>query len=159
MRVDNDLARAAGDGVRAMFVLMAKDRSFQACVAGQLRTGLDSLHRDKYWNAAVAAWYPKGRDDPELTMLRLACVDAQVWISDAGPAKFVWEIAKANLGGHEPNLGGSASVNWVGNQLFLNSASAFLSMALSCAFEIRPACCDCEARAFALRACALSSIG
>lgn len=109
-RRDTDLAVAAEEGVEAMFVFMSKDRELQASIRGRLRVATDPLHRDKYWNAAVAAWYPRGKDDPELVMLAFACEDAQVWVSDAGGARFGWEIAKANLTGHEPDLGGRISV-------------------------------------------------
>ena len=107
-RSDTALARASEPGVNAMFVLMADD--MQACIGGELKLRWDSLHRDKYWNAAVAAWYPQGKDDPELAMMRLACHDAQVWLNEAGPMKFGWEIAKANLVGSEPHLGSSTNL-------------------------------------------------
>ena len=35
----------------------------------------------------------------------LDCDDAQVWVSDAGPVKFAWEIARANATGRAPDLG------------------------------------------------------
>ncbi len=109
-RNDNDLALAAEGGVPALFVFMSKDRQLQASIAGELRTTIDPLHRDKYWSAMVAAWFTKGKDDPHLTMLCLSCNDAQVWLSEAGTAKFGWEIAKANLTGHAPDLGGRANL-------------------------------------------------
>ena len=34
----------------------------------------------------VSAWFPEGKDDPELTLLKLVPVDAQVWVSRGGPA-------------------------------------------------------------------------
>ena len=60
----------------------------------------------------VAAWYPGGRDDPHVTLLRLSTGDAQVWLSESGPLKFAWEIAKANLSHHEPEIGENATRSW-----------------------------------------------
>ncbi len=109
-RTDSDLATGAGPGRQALFVFMSKDQKMQASIRGDLRPGLDTLHRDKYWSSMVSAWFPKGKDDPYLTMLCLACEDAQVWLSDTGALKFGWEIAKANLTGATPDIGGHASL-------------------------------------------------
>lgn len=109
-RSDGELAGAIGDGAPALFVFMSKDQKLQASIRGQLRATVDVLHRDKYWSSAVSAWFAKGKADPHLTMLRLDCQDAQVWIADKGGLKFGWEIAKANLTGAPPDVGGHASL-------------------------------------------------
>ena len=105
---DTDLAKAAQGGAEAIFIVMAKDRDFQASIVGELKTTQDSLHRDKYWSPMVAAWFPGGKDDPNLTLLAFKCKDADVWVSDAGALKFGWEIAKANLTQSIPDVGGQA---------------------------------------------------
>jgi general stress protein 26 len=107
---DTDLAREATGGRTAMFVFQQKD--IYACIAGELSVDHDAARIEKYWNAVVAAWHPSGRDDPNLTLLRLDCDDAQVWISQTGPARFAWEIAKANATKHAPDLGGHTSLNF-----------------------------------------------
>lgn len=106
---DTELVQQIGQGETAMFVFQTK--ALWACVGGKLTVQHDRARMDKYWNAVVAAWYPDGKDDPRLTMLRLDCDDAQVWISEAGPLKFAWEIARANAAGRQPELGGRADLN------------------------------------------------
>jgi general stress protein 26 len=106
-RTDTDLARAVGDGAEAMFIVQSKDHTLQACVGGRLDLRADRERINRYWNAIVAAWYPGGRDDPELTLLRLRARDAQVWLSDHGPLKFALEIARANATHREPDVGQS----------------------------------------------------
>ena len=107
---DTDLVLeiSQSDG-QAMFVFQSK--GIWACVGGQLSTQNDRARMDKYWNAVVSAWYPEGKDDPRLTMLRLDAEDAQVWIAEAGPIKFAWEIARANARGQQPDLGGRTDLN------------------------------------------------
>ncbi|MDO8901565.1 MAG: pyridoxamine 5'-phosphate oxidase family protein [Phenylobacterium sp.] len=109
-RNDTDLVRDIGAGHTAMFVFQQRD--FRACVGGRLTVRQDRERMDRYWNAVVAAWYPEGKDDPHLTLLSLDCDDAQVWISQAGPMRFAWEIAKANATGHTPDLGARAEVRF-----------------------------------------------
>ena len=103
-RRDTNLARMIGESLPAMFTVQYRD--LYACMGGDLRIIADPMRMERYWNAVVAAWHPGGRRDPNLTMLSLEVHDAQVWLSDAGPVKFAWEIAKANATRHAPDLGG-----------------------------------------------------
>jgi general stress protein 26 len=106
---DTGLVKEIGQGGTAMFVFQTK--GLWACIGGRLAVQRDRERMDKYWNAVVAAWYPEGKDDPRLTMLCLDADDAQVWVSEAGPVKFAWEIARANLEHRQPDLGGRADLN------------------------------------------------
>ena len=108
---DTDLAQAVQDGAEAMFIVVSKDQELQGCIGGRLTQAHDAVRLEKYWNPHVAAWYPEGKDDPRLTMLRFDCRDAQVWLTEAGPVKYGWEIARANSTGRMPDLGDKASLN------------------------------------------------
>ena len=69
-RDHTDLARdVAGEG-SAMFTYGAKDQKVWACIHGTLTLDRDQARIDKYWNPVLAAWYPDGKDDPHLTMMR-----------------------------------------------------------------------------------------
>ena len=104
-RSDTDLARAVAEGADAMFVVQAKDQGFQACVGGRLAQQVDRARIEQYWGPIVAAWYPDGKDDPRLTLLRFDLSDAQVWLSETNPLAFGFQIAKANVTGREPDVG------------------------------------------------------
>ena len=105
---ETDLAKAARDGVDAMFIVLSRDQAFQTCIRGRLSPSLDALHLDKFWGPTVSAWFPKGKEDPDLELLCLTCADADVWVSISGGLKFGWEIAKANLTGAAPDISGHA---------------------------------------------------
>jgi general stress protein 26 len=104
-RNDTDLARDTGAGHTAMFCLMSKDQEFIACVAGRLALDHDRERIDRFWNPVAAAWFPDGREDPALTLLRFDPEDAQVWLSHANPVRFGFDIAKANLTKSQPDVG------------------------------------------------------
>ncbi|CAN7423693.1 pyridoxamine 5'-phosphate oxidase family protein [Phenylobacterium sp. LjRoot225] len=108
---DTDLAEAVANGAPAMFVFQ-DGREFYACVGGQLRVEYDRERMNRYWNALVAAWYPEGKDDPRLTMLCLEARDAEVWIAEGGPLRYVWEIVKANATHATPEVGGHTHLNF-----------------------------------------------
>ena len=109
-RTDSDIARTAANGAEAMFVVQSKDQDFQACIGGVLSVEYDATRIEKYWNPAVAAWYPDGKGDPRLTLLRLDANDAELWISKGGPIRFAWEMARANLTDRQPDLGDQVHV-------------------------------------------------
>ncbi len=111
LRRDNHLIQSLSQGAKAMYCLNTKDHEVWACIAGSLYEQHDQERIDKYWNPVVAAWFPEGKDDPELTLLRLDLDDAQVWVSRKGPIRFALEIAKANLTKSEPDLGDQARLN------------------------------------------------
>lgn len=113
-RDDTDLARdaAVGSGQSAMFHYGSKDQNVWACIAGELSVhGADRAIIDRYWNPILAAWYPEGKDDPHLTVLRFDAGDGRVWVNEGGFLKFAFEIARANLKKTLPDAGGVADVN------------------------------------------------
>jgi general stress protein 26 len=95
-----------------MYTIGSKDQELQACLMGRLTLDRDPARIEKHWNAVVSAWYPQGREDPHLTLLRFEVEDAAVWLSEAGPVRFAFEIAKANATGQAPNLGGRAELRF-----------------------------------------------
>ena len=111
---DTDLVRDvnASGGHYAMFCVISKDREVYACLGGELEEHFDRERMERYWNPVVAAWYPEGKDDPRLTLLRMRLDDAQMWLSQAGPVRFAFEIAKANMTRDQPDLGGRADIQF-----------------------------------------------
>ncbi len=100
----SDLFRDTGGGHDATVCVMAKDKEFQACVMGKLVPSHDQSKIDEYWSPFAAAWYPQGKDDPDLTMMRLDGLDARVWASQGGLV-YPLKIAAANLTHKTPDVG------------------------------------------------------
>jgi general stress protein 26 len=113
-RDETDLAKdaAVGGGQSAMFTYGSKDQNVWACIHGQLSVhGADRTIIDRYWNPILAAWYPEGKDDPHLTVLRFDGDDGRIWVNEGGFFKFFYEVAKANVTKTLPDAGGVADVN------------------------------------------------
>jgi len=110
-RTDTDLARDVATPQSAMFTYQSKDQEVYACIHGTLSVDHDAERIEKYWNPVVAAWYPDGKDDPHLTLLRFDGGDGRVWLSKKGPVGFFYEITKANLTKTTPDTGGATDVN------------------------------------------------
>jgi general stress protein 26 len=110
-RDDTDLAKDASlPDQTAMFTYGSKDQEVWACLHGTLSRVHDRSRIDRFWNPIVAAWYPHGKDDPQLTLLRFVPDDGRIWVSKQGPVRFFYEIAKANLTKTLPDSGDVADV-------------------------------------------------
>ena len=107
---DTDLVADTGGSHLAMVCLMAKDIEFQACIQGELMPDHDRAKIDKFWSPFVSAWYPDGKDDPDLTLMKLDPHDARVWVASRGPFTYPLQIAKANATHTLPDVGGKADV-------------------------------------------------
>ena len=111
-RDDLDLAREVRAGQDARMILMSKDREVYADIRGALDCLRDRARIDKYWGPMVAAWYPQGKDDPHLILLRFVPEEGQVWVSDKGIIRLAFEVAKANITHTAPKAGGVADVSF-----------------------------------------------
>jgi len=111
-RTDSDLVRdVAAGGQDAMFTYGSKDQELWACFHGKLSVQRNQTIIDAHWNPIVAAWYPQGKEDPHLTLLRFDGDDGRVWFSDKGAVGFLYEVVKANLTKTTPDAGGVSDVN------------------------------------------------
>jgi len=98
---DNRLAK----GGKAMLQFVAKGHDFFACLSGEARIDNDFAMIDKLWNNQVEAWFPGGKDDPNLALLRFDIDSAEMWETDmsiAGKVKMLFggKIEGGDEGSH-----------------------------------------------------------
>jgi general stress protein 26 len=79
---ENALAQLLTAERRALATFASKDHDLFATVHGRLTVDNDRARVDKLWNRFVAAWFPQGKDDPKLLLLRFDAEHAEIW-SDA----------------------------------------------------------------------------
>ena len=77
---DNALIPLLAQRDRAIAAFSSKGHDVFASIAGRLSVDKDRAVIDRLWNPFVAAWFPGGKDDPKLTLLRLDAEHAQIWI-------------------------------------------------------------------------------
>lgn len=78
IRRDNRLAR----GGPAMAQFVSKGQDFFACLSGMARVEDDQALIDKLWTKQAEAWFPGGRNDPSLALLRFDIETAELWEAD-----------------------------------------------------------------------------
>jgi len=78
LKRDNRIA----PGGKAMGQVATKGHDVFACLSGNLVEETDPAIREKQWNTVVEAWFPDGKNDPNVLMLRFDISDSEVWVSD-----------------------------------------------------------------------------
>lgn len=77
---DNRFARMGG----ATATFASKGHDVWARFHGQLSEETSRERLDKQWSNVVEAWFPGGKDDPNLLMLRMDLGDASIWSGEMG---------------------------------------------------------------------------
>ncbi len=98
---DNRIAMAGP----AMAQFAAKGHDFFACLHGTLVADNDPATIDKLWSKQVEAWFPGGKADPNLLLLRYDIESAEMWEADVsltGMVKMMFggTIKPQEAGGH-----------------------------------------------------------
>lgn len=80
-------------GGKVMMQFVSKGHDFFACIDGDARVDNDFALIDKLWNKQVEAWFPGGKEDPNLALLRVDIDSAELWETDmsiAGRVKMLF---------------------------------------------------------------------
>ncbi|MFC4255954.1 general stress protein [Altererythrobacter xixiisoli] len=77
---DSHLAK--GGSVTATFT--ARHHDLFARFSGVLSHELSQERLDALWTTTVSAWYPGGKEDPSLLLLRMDLGGAEIWNNDLG---------------------------------------------------------------------------
>ncbi|MBN8840577.1 MAG: pyridoxamine 5'-phosphate oxidase family protein [Sphingomonadales bacterium] len=84
--------RVAGGG-ELMLQFVSRGHDFFACLHGNARIDNDPTQVDKLWSRQVEAWFPGGKNDPNLALLRVDIDSAELWEADmtiAGKVKMLF---------------------------------------------------------------------
>lgn len=77
-----DHTLAKGGAATATFA--GKDHQMFTRFSGTLSEETSEERLDKQWSQIIEAWFPGGKDDPDLLMLRMDLGQAEIWNSDLG---------------------------------------------------------------------------
>ncbi len=72
-------------------------------VSGSANVVDDRAKAKELWNPAYMVWFPKGLDDPELTLLHVSIEAAEYWDSPNGVVTYLMGFIKAATTGERPD--------------------------------------------------------
>ena len=71
----------------------------------------DRAKIDELWTEAAGAWFPKGKDDPNVALIRFEAEDAEFWEVPGGTLAAGFGYLKAMVTGGTPDVGESGKVH------------------------------------------------
>lgn len=74
-------------------------------LAGQAILVNDSAAIDEHWNEWVKVWFPEGKEDPDLALLRVDVDTAEYWDAPSSKVAIAFDYIKARVTGSKPDLG------------------------------------------------------
>ena len=79
-------------------------------ISGTASVVQDKAKIDELWSKSVEAWFPEGRDDPSVALLKIEADSAEYWsLTDPKPLRLL-KIARAAVTGDEPDVGENRTV-------------------------------------------------
>ncbi|MGA1836028.1 pyridoxamine 5'-phosphate oxidase family protein [Herbiconiux sp. 11R-BC] len=74
-------------------------------ISGTASVVHDRATIDELWSAGVEAWFPEGKDDPSVALLRVDAESAEFWSTGQPRLVTALKIAAAAATGHQPDVG------------------------------------------------------
>jgi general stress protein 26 len=80
-------------------------------VSGTAQLIIDAAKAKELWNPLLMAWFPRGLEDPDLALLRVAPTQAEYWDSPGSGVVHAIGFVKALLTGQRANPGEHAQIS------------------------------------------------
>jgi general stress protein 26 len=80
-------------------------------VAGKAEIVRDKSKIEEKWSEPLRAWFPEGKDDPQIALIRVHPSKGEYWDSPSSTIVHLYGYAKAALTGEQPHPGDQAKVN------------------------------------------------
>jgi general stress protein 26 len=87
------------------------DNQQYVSVSGSAQLVRDRQKIDEFWNPMYKAWFPEGKDDPNIALLRVTVTKAEYWDSHSSPVVHLLGFAKALITGQSYDGGENEKVN------------------------------------------------
>lgn len=74
-------------------------------ITGRARLVRDRKKIDELWRPQFTIWFPEGKDDPNVALLRVKIEKAEYWDSPSSPISYALNLVTGLVTGEEPDLG------------------------------------------------------
>jgi general stress protein 26 len=86
------------------------DKEEYVSLSGRAVMIRDRARVEQLWNPFVAAWFPEGKGDPDVALIRVDVEQGEYWDSPSSRMVQLFKVAQANLTGREPDMGENRKV-------------------------------------------------
>ncbi|MCU1482672.1 MAG: ral stress protein [Subtercola sp.] len=79
-------------------------------LAGTASIVRDAAKIDELWDTSAEAWFPQGREDPTVALIKIDATSAEYWSTSEPAAITLFKVARAAVTGGQPDVGESHTV-------------------------------------------------
>ncbi len=87
------------------------DDQLYVSVSGKATLTKDKNKIDELWNPTLKAWFPEGKDDPNVALIKVKIDKAEYWDAPNSTLIHLYGMAKAALTGEKTKPGDNAKIN------------------------------------------------
>ena len=80
-------------------------------VSGTAQISRDRAKIDELWRPQFKIWFPEGKDDPEIALLRVNLEKAEYWDSPSSTVGYALSFVSSLVTGKQPDLGENKKVD------------------------------------------------
>ncbi len=80
-------------------------------IAGAASVVRDEAKIEELWSKRVEAWFPEGREDPTISLIRVDADTAEYWAVNEPKAVVMLKVAKAAVTGGQPDVGDNRTID------------------------------------------------
>ena len=81
------------------------DNQRYVSITGVAELVQDRVKIDELWKPEFKIWFPEGKDDPEVALLRISLEKAEYWDSPSSTISYALSFASSLITGKQPDLG------------------------------------------------------
>lgn len=71
----------------------------------------DRQKMEELWNPILKTWFPKGLDEPDIALLKVAVTKAEYWDAPSNPVVHLYGFVKSQVTGKPPSPGDNEKIN------------------------------------------------
>lgn len=75
------------------------------CVMGEASVVNERQKIEEHWSPALKVWFPNGKEDPNLTLIKINAHEAEYWDSSSSKIVVLFNMAKSLITGQEYDEG------------------------------------------------------
>ena len=80
-------------------------------VSGRASLSRDKAKIDELWNPAMKAWFPEGKEDPNVGLIKVTIDKAEYWDSPNSAVVHLYGVVKAAITGERADPGENKKIN------------------------------------------------
>ena len=109
-RASSHKVNEVADDNRVCVTYAEPSRQDYVSLSGKAALVRDQAEIDRHWSAILKAWFPNGKDDPEVALLKITVEQAEYWDTPNSRIVQLFGYAKAAITGQPPKVGESKKV-------------------------------------------------